>query len=195
MGAAISLPARVVFGMFGVAQRRLRTALGVRTWIEPPSSISCTLAGPRLLFERATESALEVDAAAIQRLLVRQAAAIGIDADGVDARVVVERVCSETELRCPDLFWIAELAQALPLDYCTEKPRRGLAPRGDSGAGVHDAAFGQKRRDPGCGVGRGHFNSLNRRMRTRMSGGVGGGSRDPRLPPIPICQGLGPRRR
>ncbi len=66
----------------------------------------------QLLFERTNEGALEVDAAAIQRLLVHQAAAIGIDAEGANAQAVVEYVCSETEFRYPDLFWIAALAQA-----------------------------------------------------------------------------------
>ena len=66
----------------------------------------------QLLFELANEGALVVDADAVQNLLVRQAAAIGLKAEGADAMSLVERATLDTELQHPDLFWIAEPAQA-----------------------------------------------------------------------------------
>jgi hypothetical protein len=66
----------------------------------------------QLLFEAANPGALETDAKTIRNFLIRQASAIGIQIKGKEAQRIIDFVITETELRYPDLLWIAELSQA-----------------------------------------------------------------------------------
>lgn len=69
----------------------------------------------QLLFESANSGTLQENADSLASYVCRYAEALGIPVTDGKAESLVDQIVRETEVRLPDMFWVAEVAQTATL--------------------------------------------------------------------------------